>query len=187
MFKITDIKMRKLTALCVALALAFGCATSVSLPDRLDKFVEKTEKEYKNYTEKEWEKSKAEYQSLVAEWEENYDSYSTSDKVRAMKAMSRYGTMVVQSEVSGASETISDIIESIPEAINDIIEGIDTAAIREGVDGLKNGIEGIIESIDTARLRKSVESLTENIDTAKLREKLEAIVNIFTAGAEDNK
>ena len=100
------------------------------------------------------------------------DNFSTSEKVRVMKSMGRYGAMVLEKEVAGASDSLGDILESIPETINDIIDQIDTAAIKESV-------EGIIESIDTARLRKSVEGLTQSIDTAKLREKLEALIKIF--------
>lgn len=170
-----------LTALAASAILVIGCATTKSLPDRMDEFVEKTETEYKNYTEEDWAKSKAEYEALVNEWNENADNFTMSEKIRVMKAMGRYGTMVIEKEVSGASESLGGILESIPETINDIIDQIDTAAIRESVDGIKNGVEGIIESIDTARLRKSVEGLTQSIDTAKLREKLEALIKIFGA------
>lgn len=170
-----------LTALAASAILVIGCATTKSLPDRMDEFVEKTETEYKNYSEEDWAKSKAEYEALVNEWNENADNFTMSEKIRVMKAMGRYGTMVIEKEVSGASESLGGILESIPETINDIIDQIDTAAIRESVDGIKNGVEGIIESIDTARLRKSVEGLTQSIDTAKLREKLEALIKIFGA------
>ena len=164
-------KVSFLTALAASAILAIGCATTKSLPDRMDEFVEKTEAEYKNYTDEQWAKSKEDYNALVKEWEENMDSFSTSEKVRVMKSMGRYGAMVLEKEVAGASDSLGDILESIPETINDIIDQIDTAAIKESVDGIKNGVEGIIESIDTARLRKSVEGLTQSIDTAKLREK----------------
>ena len=166
-------------ALAAALAITIGCATTMSLPDQLDKFVEKTEKEYKNYTEDEWKKSQEEFEALSAQINENYDSFSTTDKVRSMKAMSKYGSFVLEKELAGASNTIGSVLESIPEAINEIIDDIDTTAIRKSVEDVKNGLEGIIESIDTARLRKSIEGLTESIDTAKLREKLEALVKIF--------
>lgn len=159
--------------------LLASCATSKSLPDRLDEFVEKTEKEYKNYTEDDWKKSREEYETLVAEMEENYDSYTTAEKTRTFKAMGKYSSMVLENEVGKASETIGGILESIPEKINDIINNIDTTAIRESVDSVKSSISGIIESIDTERLRKAVEGLTESIDTAKLREKLDALVKIF--------
>lgn len=188
--------MKKYTiaAFFAAMVLSVGCATTVSLPDRLDKFVEKTEQEYKNYDEKDWEKSKAEYDALVAEMKENYDSYSTTDKVRTMKAVSRYGTILLSKELSSASESVGDVLEQIPETINDIIDQIDTVAIRQTVEDIKGSIdtgairksvEGIINSIDTARLRKSIEGITENIDTARLRQKLEAIIGIFTGGAEE--
>ena len=172
-------KVSILTALAASAILAIGCATTKSLPDRMDEFVEKTEAEYKNYTDEQWAKSKEDYNALVKEWEENMDNFSTSEKVRVMKSMGRYGAMVLEKEVAGASDSLGDILESIPETINDIIDQIDTAAIKESVDGIKNGVEGIIESIDTARLRKSVEGLTQSIDTAKLREKLEALIKIF--------
>ena len=172
-------RKHRLAALAAALAITVGCATTMSLPDRLDKFVEKTEKEYKNYDDEDWRKSRGEYDSLVAEFNDNYDSFSTSDKVRTMKAMSRYGAMALEKEISEASGSIGDVLENIPGTLNDIIESIDTTAIRKSADDLKKSVEGIVESIDTARLRKSIEGLTENIDTAKLREKLEAIIKIF--------
>ena len=168
-------KAKVFAALAAALAITIGCATTMSLPDQLDKFVEKTEKEYKNYTEDDWKKSKEEFEALSAQ----IDSFSTSDKVRSMKAMGKYGSLVLQNEISGASEALGTVLESIPETINGIINDIDTTAIRKGVEDVKSGLEGIIESIDTARLRKSVEGLTESIDTAKLREKLEALSKIF--------
>ena len=177
-------KVSFLTALAASAILAIGCATTKSLPDRMDEFVEKTEAEYKNYTDEQWAKSKEDYNALVKEWEENMDSFSTSEKVRVMKSMGRYGAMVLEKEVAGASDSLGDILESIPETINDIIDQIDTAAIKESVDGIKNGVEGIIESIDTARLRKSVEGLTQSIDTAKLREKLEALIKIFSSNTK---
>ena len=153
-----------LTALCATLLLAFGCATAVSLPDRLDQFVEKTEKEYKNYDENDWKKSREEYDAIMAEVEENYDSYTTEEKIRIVKASGRYGVLMLGKEISGGAEKVGGVLEKIPETINDVIDNIDTTAIREGVENIKKGIEG----------------LTESIDTARLREKLEAIIKIFT-------
>lgn len=174
---------RTLVSFVAAAILAVGCATTVSLPDRLDKFVEKTEKEYKNYTDDDWKKSREEYDALVAEMKENYDSYTTSEKVRTMQAIGRYSTMVLGSEISNASESLGTVLDQIPETINGMIDQIDTASLRKSVEGIKTGIEGIVESIDTAKIRKSIEGITQNIDTAKLRQKLEAVINIL-AGTE---
>ena len=174
---------RTLVSFVAAAIFAVGCATTVSLPDRLDIFVEKTEKEYKNYTQEDWEKSRAEYDALVAEMKENYDSYTTSEKVRTMQAIGRYSTMVLGSEISNASESLGTVLDQIPETINGMIDQIDTASLRKSVEGIKTGIEGIVESIDTAKIRKSIEGITQNIDTAKLRQKLEAVIKIL-AGTE---
>lgn len=153
-----------LTAYCAAMMLAFGCAATISLPDRLDKFVDATEKEYKNYNEDDWTKSKEEYDTIMAEIQENYDSYSAAEKIQVMKATGRYGAMVLEKEISGATETVGGVLEKIPETINEMIDNIDTASLRKSVENIKKGLEG----------------LTESIDTARLREKLEAIVKIFT-------
>lgn len=173
-------KRTTIAAAFAALVITVGCATTVSLPDRLDKFVEKTEKEYKNYSKEDWKKSREEYDALVAEMKENYDSYTTAEKVRTMQAMGKYGSMALGSEISGVSEELGDVLEQLPQTINDMIDQIDTASLRKSVEGIKTGIEGIVESIDTARLRKSIEGLTQNIDTAKLRQKLEAVVKILS-------
>ena len=122
-------KTKVIVALATALAIMAGCATTMSLPDQLDKFVEKTEKEYKTYTEKEWEKSQEEYEELKAKINESYDSFSTSDKVRTMKAMGKYGSFVLEKELAGASETIGSVLESIPQTINDIIDEIESNTI----------------------------------------------------------
>ena len=58
-------KVSFLTALAASAILAIGCATTKSLPDRMDEFVEKTEAEYKNYTDEQWAKSKEDYNALV--------------------------------------------------------------------------------------------------------------------------
>lgn len=170
-------KMKKTTiiALLTTLALAFGCATTASLPDRLDKFVEKTEKECKDYTAEDWNKSRKEYDVLVSEMKDNYDSFTTSEKVQAAKAMSRYGALLVEDGISNAVGSLTDIFDQVPEVINGIIDQIDTTAIRQGIQS----IEGIIESIDTAKIRKSLEGMVESVDTAKLRQKLEAVIKMF--------
>ena len=166
-------------ALFAAMAITVGCATTVSLPDRLDQFVEKTESECQNYTEEDWQRSRAEYEALVAEMKENYDSYTTAEKVRTMKAMGKYGSLVLNNEITSASETIGGVFEQIPETINGMIDAIDTAAIRKTV-------EDITSSIDTGAIRKTVDSigkqiegLAQKIDTARLREKIEAVIKIF--------
>ncbi len=182
-------KRHSLAILFAAIILAVGCATTVSLPDRLDNFVEKTEKEYKNYSKEDWERVQAEYDVLVAEMKENYDSYTTAEKVRTMKAMGRYSSMVLSSEIGSATDALGEVLEQIPETINGIIDEIDTASIRETVEGIKSSIdtakirksvEGLINSIDTAKLKKQIEGIAESIDTAKLRQKMEAVIKILT-------
>ena len=185
----------KVFAFIAALAIFVGCASTKSLPERFDSFVEKTENEFKDYTEADWEKSRQEYEGFVQEIKDNYDSYSTSEKVKMAEAIGRYNSILIQNGVGSATESIGDLIDQIPDVINDAIKNIDTVAIKQSMDNLGNTIEGIINSIDTAairksvegivgsvdtaRLRESIENMAKSIDTARLRQKLEAVIKIF--------
>ena len=162
-----------LRTLSDALAIFVGCASTKSLPERFDSFVEKTENEFKDYTEADWEKSRQEYEGFVQEIKDNYDSYSTSEKVKMAEAIGRYNSILIQNGVGSATESIGDLIDQIPDVINDAIKNIDTVAIKQSMDNLGNTIEGIINSIDTAAIRKSVEGIVGSVDTARLRESIE--------------
>lgn len=163
----------KVFAFIAALAIFVGCASTKSLPERFDSFVEKTENEFKDYTEADWEKSRKEYEGFVQEIKDNYDSYSTSEKVKMAEAIGRYNSILIQNGVGSATESIGDLIDQIPDVINDAIKNIDTVAIKQSMDNLGNTIEGIINSIDTAAIRKSVEGIVGSVDTARLRESIE--------------
>ena len=163
----------KVLAFIAALAIFVGCASTKSLPERFDSFVEKTENEFKDYTEADWEKSRQEYEGFVQEIKDNYDSYSTSEKVKMAEAIGRYNSILIQNGVGSATESIGDLIDQIPDVINDAIKNIDTVAIKQSMDNLGNTIEGIINSIDTAAIRKSVEGIVGSVDTARLRESIE--------------
>lgn len=163
----------KVFAFIAALAIFVGCASTKSLPERFDSFVEKTENEFKDYTEADWEKSRQEYEGFVQEIKDNYDSYSTSEKVKMAEAIGRYNSILIQNGVGSASESLGDLIDQIPDVINDAIKNIDTVAIKQSMDNLGNTIEGIINSIDTAAIRKSVEGIVGSVDTARLRESIE--------------
>ena len=163
----------KVFAFIAALAIFVGCASTKSLPERFDSFVEKTENEFKDYTEADWEKSRQEYEGFVQEIKDNYDSYSTSEKVKMAEAIGRYNSILIQNGVGSATESIGDLIDQIPDVINDAIKNIDNVAIKQSMDNLGNTIEGIINSIDTAAIRKSVEGIVGSVDTARLRESIE--------------
>lgn len=180
-------------ALLAALAIAVGCAATKSVPERFDSFVEKTEIEFKDYTEEDWEKSRQEYEGFVEEIKGNYDSYSTSEKVKMAEAMARYNSILLQNGIGNATENLGDLFEQIPEVINGVIKDIDTTAIQQSMDNfgktiegilnsidtgaIRKSVEGIVNSVDTARIRESVENMAQSIDTAELRKKVQGIVN----------
>lgn len=183
----------KFFALFAALAITVGCASTRSVPERFDEFVEKTENEFKDYSDADWEKSRKEYEEFMKEIKDNYDSYSTSEKVKMAEDMGRYNSILIQNGIGDATETIGDLFEQIPEVINGVIKDIDTAAVKKTMDNfgktiesifnsidtaaIRKSVEGIVHSVDTAKIRESVENMTQSIDTAELRKKVQGIVN----------
>jgi len=177
--------MKKSTVLAfvAAAAIAFGCATASNAPDRLSKFVEKTEQEYKDYTEEDWKKSREEYDALVEEMKANYENYTTEENLEAAKAMSRYNSMLLENGVAEASESLSGMIEQLPTVINDLIENIDTSAIQQSIKSFGSSLEGLINSIDTAAIRKTIEGVVGSVDTAKIRKSIEGMAESIDTAA----
>ena len=102
--------MRKFFAIAatvVVLALSSGC----SAPNRLNYFVNSTEKKSHEYSLRDWHRSLDKYERLVKEYVQNYESYNTNQKRKAMRAMGRYHSMLVQAGVRESANLIYELRE----------------------------------------------------------------------------
>ena len=182
--------MKKTTVLALAamLFINVGCATTANVPERLDRFVDKTENEYRDYSSKDWSKSRETYQNLVDKMDANYSSYSAEKKIKAAAAMSRYNALLFQNEISGFSGSLGNLLEQLPEVINGTIDKIDTASLRKNIEEIKactdtaklrKSLETMIGKIDTAALRKKITAIAASVDTAELNKQSEAILKLL--------
>ena len=71
-------KIKVLAALALGVAILAGC--SRPLGDRMEKFVSKTEANYEKYSEKDWEKSQAQFEALAQEYKDNFDKLSKEER-----------------------------------------------------------------------------------------------------------
>ena len=86
--------MRKyLLILLVALAAA-SCAT-LRAPAKLERFVNRVERNADRYRPYQWDRANREYEALIREYIDNYRMYTIAEKQQAMAAIGRYHALLV--------------------------------------------------------------------------------------------
>ena len=122
--------MKKIIPFFLAVALCFSCADSRNLPRRMDQFVAQTEASADYMTEKDWEISTSEYETMVEEFVENYDSYTKEERQAVYEAIGRYNGLLVkqgldelQIQTNEFMKNLNQFIDELPDALNGLLEG----------------------------------------------------------------
>ncbi|GEM_PF-1607001 len=175
----------KLSLSIVAFAAFFlgSCALqTVQTPQRIDDFVVRAQVESAGYTQDDWKKSIEEYEKLIAEYEENMNSYSAEDKQRVANAVGRYHALLLDSAVKESADSIkammqefADISKLIPaymEGFSDVFKGDSLKLERLFTDIFASEpVKDMIESITSvftsigAGISKSADSVEFVLDT----------------------
>ena len=101
--------------------MLFSCAAP--LPNRIDDYVEEVEASCQYWTVEDWELSNYEYEALVEEYRQNYDSYTQEEREAINKAIGRYNGLRIKHGLEDLSNTIKEIGEQLPT----IVEGFMSA------------------------------------------------------------
>lgn len=107
-------------ALAVLTAFLLVASCSRSLPERMDDFVNKVEKNAPGYTEEDWDKVNQQFRDLCQEYRENKGSLTGDEVKQVRSAMSRYVGQVVKSGVQSVSDAIEEIGAQIPGLLEDL-------------------------------------------------------------------
>ena len=86
--------MRKYILIILVALTAASCA-SLRAPARLERFVDRVERNADHYRPYQWDRVQRQYQSLLDEYIQNYRSYSIAEKQQAMGAIGRYHGILV--------------------------------------------------------------------------------------------
>ena len=101
--------MRKyIIPILLTLMLATGCA-SVRVPAQMEYLTNKVERRGDRFSIRKWQKINVEYQSLIKKYVENYTRYTRAEKRRAMKAISKYYTLLVRYGIRETAGTVAYI------------------------------------------------------------------------------
>ena len=71
-----------------------------------------------------WDKCNQQFEALIQEYSDKYDSFDSAQKKEINKAIARYSKAAVLSGISGAADTVSRVLEEIPGVLDGLLEGV---------------------------------------------------------------
>ena len=86
--------MRKYIVILLVAITAASCAT-LRAPARLERLVDRVERNADRYRPYQWDRVNRQYEALVQEYIQNYHSYTIAEKRQAMSAIGRYHGILV--------------------------------------------------------------------------------------------
>ena len=87
--------MRKYLVIILVALAAVSCAT-LRAPARLERLVNRIERNGDHYRPWQWERANRQYEALIREYTQNYRTYSIAEKQQAMSAIGRYHGLLVE-------------------------------------------------------------------------------------------
>ena len=113
--------MKKILVALFAIFLMASCTSS--LPARFSRLADKVDSKGANYSEAQWDKANAQFEKLIQEYVDNYDSFNREQKKEINKAIAKYSAAVLKSGVGNAIGVMQDILSELPSTLNDILDG----------------------------------------------------------------
>ena len=144
--------MRKLLILLMTAFLLCSCAV-MRTPAKLERFVNRVERQADRYTWADWQRANQKYEALVKEYIHNYRNYTTREKQQAMSAIGRYHGLLVD---HGLKESVG-VIGSLGSYVGGLVDILrqDVGAVRDFIQDVL-GIKGREVDSLVDRLQKYV-------------------------------
>ncbi len=112
--------MKKILLLVGVILLMASCVGS--LPGKFTRLADKVEAKGADMSEAQWTKCNEQFEKLVQEYVDNYDSFDSSQKKEINKAIGRYCSAAVKSGISSAAEVASSILNELPGALDSVLD-----------------------------------------------------------------
>lgn len=153
----------KLSVVVAAMTLAISCMVT-SVPQKLDRFVDKAELKSASYTSADWKRSISEYDKLADKYAATKEEYSPEEQEMAARAMGRYHSLLLKNGIEVSKSYLDKLKEVLPSYIEGLTEGF-----GKGAESLEKTLE---ELLSDEKLEKSLESLGQQIEKIASDEKL---------------
>lgn len=114
--------MKKFLLLVGVILLMTACTGS--LPGRFARLADKVEAKGADMSKEQWDKCNAQFEKLIQEYSDNYDSFTGTQKKEINNAIARYSKAAIKSGISGVADVVNGIMEELPGALNSLLEGV---------------------------------------------------------------
>ena len=145
--------MRKYLLILLVALTAASCAT-LRAPAKLERFVDRVERNADRYRPYQWDRVNRQYEALLREYSANYRMYSIAEKQQAMAAIGRYHGILVDHGIKkgigflgglGAyAGGLLDLLKQDVGAVSDFLQsvlGLKGAEANKWMDQLKKYAE----------------------------------------------
>ena len=145
--------MRKYLLILLVALTAASCAT-LRAPAKLERFVDRVERNADRYRPYQWDRVNRQYEALLREYSANYRLYSIAEKQQAMAAIGRYHGILVDHGIKkgigflgglGAyAGGLLDLLKQDAGAVSDFLQsvlGLGGNEINKWMDQLKKYAE----------------------------------------------
>ena len=141
--------MRKYILILLVALTAASCAT-LRAPAKLERLVNRVERNADRYRPYQWERVNRQYEALLREYIDNYRTYTISEKQRAMSAIGRYHALLVDhgikqgigflGSLGSYAGGLLDILKQDVGAVEDFLQnvlGLGSSETKSALDSLK--------------------------------------------------
>ena len=145
--------MRKYLLILLVALTAASCAT-LRAPARLERFVDRVERNADRYRPYQWDRVNRRYEALLQEYVQNYRMYTIAEKQQAMNAIGRYHGILVDHGIKkgigflgslGAyAGGLLDLLQQDAGAVTDFLQnvlGLGAAEVNNWMNQLKKYTE----------------------------------------------
>ena len=141
--------MRKYVLIIMVALTAASCA-ALRAPAKLERFVNRVERNADRYRPYQWDRANQKYEALLREYVQNYRSFTISEKQQAMSAIGRYHALLVDhgikqgvgflGSLGSYAGGLLDLLKQDVGAVRDFLEsvlGMGQSEIGSWLDRLK--------------------------------------------------
>lgn len=116
----------KILACALAAIVITGCGTSSSgeLPEKLQKFMDQTEKELDSCTDEQWQEAEKKFDQLIDKYSQNLDKMTEEQRKEIERAISQFDGMKLRRSLKDAADKAQKALENAPEKIDGFIDGL---------------------------------------------------------------
>lgn len=114
--------MKKVLFLTLVAAIMTACA--FSLPGKFTQLADKVAAKGADFTPAQWEKANAQFEKLVQQYVDKYDTFSNDEKKEINTAIGKYTATALKCGVSDSLKQINALLKKVPGAIGTATEGV---------------------------------------------------------------